>query len=354
MSKSSSKEVEDCRKRNLPSWMSGRPDAVTAAAPISDPNKDFSKIMKGVVFALSGFVNPERGMLRSQAIEMGAEYQPDWNSGCTLLVCAFHNTPKFRQVEADSGTIVSKEWISECFNQKKLVEIEPYLMNAGKPWRRQSMSDETKQDLPSSSRKSQKQEKSSHPKPTASALSRAVHANHKGDSFSPSKVKQWASGDFRRTIAWLENQDEKPDKSDMKLVAAEGILTCLQDAIDALKGGQNVKQITEEWSCIPRAVEELIKLNDTPGNQVSVDKDDLYKQAMEFKRIYEVQYSKMEEDSSAAAKNLKTKGKGKHMNEDKGASENETAYDSDETIEMTEEEIGRALDNFSSKVVDSR
>lgn len=57
---------------------------------------------------LSGFVNPERSNLRSQALEMGAEYQPDWSSDCTLLVCAFPNTPKFRQVEADCGTIVSK------------------------------------------------------------------------------------------------------------------------------------------------------------------------------------------------------------------------------------------------------
>lgn len=57
---------------------------------------------------LSGFVNPERSMLRSKAIEMGAAYQADWNSDCTLLVCAFPNTPKFRQVEADCGTIISK------------------------------------------------------------------------------------------------------------------------------------------------------------------------------------------------------------------------------------------------------
>lgn len=66
---------------------------------------------EGVVFVLSGFVNPERGMLRSKAIEMGADYQPDWNSDCTLLVCAFPNTPKFRQVEADCGTIVSKVFL---------------------------------------------------------------------------------------------------------------------------------------------------------------------------------------------------------------------------------------------------
>lgn len=63
---------------------------------------------EGVVFALSGFVNPERASLRSKALEMGAEYQPDWTSDCTILVCAFPNTPKFRQVKSDGGTIVSK------------------------------------------------------------------------------------------------------------------------------------------------------------------------------------------------------------------------------------------------------
>ncbi|KAF3780357.1 DNA-repair protein [Nymphaea thermarum] len=96
----------------------------------------FSKFLKGVVFVLSGFVNPERSRLRSQALEMGAEYRPDWDSTCTLLVCAFPNTPKFRQVANDCGTIVSKDWVVDCYNQKKLVEIDSYLMNAGKPWRK--------------------------------------------------------------------------------------------------------------------------------------------------------------------------------------------------------------------------
>lgn len=119
---------------------------------------------------LSGFVNPERSTLRSQALAMGATYQPDWNSDSTLLICAFPNTPKFRQVEINSGTIVSKvtsltflsdpmcsfgfplymlifymfdclqEWITECYTQKKLVDIEQYLMHTGKPWRKSSVS----------------------------------------------------------------------------------------------------------------------------------------------------------------------------------------------------------------------
>lgn len=65
-------------------------------------------IQEGVVFVLSGFVNPERSTLRSQALAMGATYHPDWNSLSTLLISAFPNTPKFRHVQSNSGTIVSK------------------------------------------------------------------------------------------------------------------------------------------------------------------------------------------------------------------------------------------------------
>ncbi|MCL7049077.1 hypothetical protein MKW94_007350, partial [Papaver nudicaule] len=142
-------------KRNLPAWMSSRQtggESSKGSKPADDTNEPqnstkkeakksneksgFSKLLEGVVFVLSGFVNPERATLRSQALEMGAEFKQDWNSDCTLLVCAFANTPKFRQVESDGGTIISKEWISECHKQKQLVAIEPYLLHAGKPWRK--------------------------------------------------------------------------------------------------------------------------------------------------------------------------------------------------------------------------
>jgi len=63
---------------------------------------------EGVVFAISGIQNPARGSFRTQGLEMGAEYRPDWTSDCTLLVCAFKDTPKFKQVKAVGGSIVSK------------------------------------------------------------------------------------------------------------------------------------------------------------------------------------------------------------------------------------------------------
>ena len=54
-------------------------------------------LKRGVVFSLSGFKNPFRGELREKAVEMGAQYQPDWNKNCTHLVLGMlsdymHNT----------------------------------------------------------------------------------------------------------------------------------------------------------------------------------------------------------------------------------------------------------------------
>jgi len=42
--------------------------------------------MAKVVFVMSGFQNPLRGKLRDKALEMGAQYKPDWGRGCTHLM----------------------------------------------------------------------------------------------------------------------------------------------------------------------------------------------------------------------------------------------------------------------------
>ena len=75
----------------------------------------FTWWQNGVVFALSGLVNPERANIRETALQMGAQYRPDWTSDCTLLVCAFANTPKFNQVKNNNGTIVSKVFFCKRF-----------------------------------------------------------------------------------------------------------------------------------------------------------------------------------------------------------------------------------------------
>ncbi|PIN03303.1 hypothetical protein CDL12_24172 [Handroanthus impetiginosus] len=358
------------RKRNLPSWMSSREEENDDSEKSRQPRNngksnrdqnvsnleskdqeksvsgtgsaasDFSKFMEGVVFVLSGFVNPERGVLRSQMLEMGAEYQPDWNSNCTLLVCAFTNTPKFRQVKADGGTVISKDWISECYNQRKLVDIEPYLLHAGKPWRRHSISHEAREDIKAStSTKSLKQEdKVQRPKKTTGS------SKMKG-CFSVVKAKKWAVEDLKKTILWLESQDEKPEPSEIKKIAAEGILTCIQDAIDALKQGQGIQQIVEQWACLPRVVEELAQFD---GNgTASPSKEDLCKEAMACKQMYELEFLNMEHDDDIENKQTSQSCGSKKVNKKKDVAGDDPSYDSDATIEMTEEEIDQAYNTIA-------
>ncbi|KAL6559857.1 hypothetical protein OROGR_004974 [Orobanche gracilis] len=357
------------RRRNLPSWMSAREEenddnekskqSRNHGKSINDQNtfhlegkgeeesasftsavaSDFSKFMEGIVFVLSGFVNPDRGTLRSQMLEMGAEYQPDWNSNCTLLVCAFSNTPKFRQVKAEGGTIISKDWISECYNQRKLVDIEPFLLHAGKPWRRQSISHEAREDIkPFMSSKSLKQEDKSLYSKNAAGSSKM-----KG-CISPSKAKKWAVEDLNRTISWLGSRDEKPEPSEIKKIAAEGILTCLQDAIDALKQGRGIQSIAEQWAFLPRAVEELAQF---VRGKDGTDMKDLCREAMACKQIYELEFLNLEhEDIAVDKKRPQAQSHGsKKVNKRENVAGDDTSYDSDATIEMTEEEIDQAYNN---------
>lgn len=89
-------------------------------------NVPFDRIMSKVVFVLSGYVNPQRSELRDKAIEMGAKYKQNWESNCTHLICAFVNTPKYREVLNKNGKIVSEKWITDCYSQQKLLSWKRY------------------------------------------------------------------------------------------------------------------------------------------------------------------------------------------------------------------------------------
>ncbi|KAJ4835422.1 hypothetical protein Tsubulata_025730 [Turnera subulata] len=358
---------DSSKKRSLPSWMSSGGEQQTSSgkgAGTKEPKEiphgrksagsnstsNSTKLLEGVVFALSGFVNPERATLRSQALEMGAEYRPDWTSDCTLLVCAYSSTPKFRQVEADCGTIVKKEWILECYSQKKLVEIDSYLMHAGKPWRKGNISNESSSDQkPSPPRKSEKKvETGSYS--AGSSSSKSGVSNLAKDPFDPAKVKKWAIHDLNRTISWLESQEEKPEPSEIKQIAAEGIVICLQDAIDFLEQNQDIRKITEQWNVVPRAIEELLKLADARNDSASLSNEDLSRHAKACKQIYEGELNRLDDDSKTKSKKPtsdEVEGRGKGRT--KAVSDDAAGYDSDKTIEMTEEEIDLAYNNVASK-----
>lgn len=44
------------------------------------------------------------------------------------------------KVRSEKCDFFGQDWIAECYNQRQLIDIEPYLMHAGKPWRKQSVS----------------------------------------------------------------------------------------------------------------------------------------------------------------------------------------------------------------------
>lgn len=361
-------------KRSLPSWTSSKGSGsksgrnkkddsseVTShvnegdnvgSLETSQSNLYFSKLLEGVVFVLSGFVNPERSTLRSQALEMGAEYRADWTSDCTLLVCAFPNTPKFRQVESDCGTIVSKEWISECYNQKRLVDIERFLMHAGKPWRKNNKQHETnkgqKDVIPVESRK-KNGKKDDIPvgsgkkdgKILQGGLSHTVR-----NQFSPSKIKEWATDDLNKTVSWLESQEEKPEACEIKTIAAEGINTCLQDAIESLKQNKDIRLVMDQWMFVPRVVKELSELEGGGSKKGSLSKDELSKLAITCKMIYESEFDRLD-SSPRNGKKQKTYGN----KADRAAVQStldDSGFDSDQTIEMSEEEIELACRQLSS------
>ncbi|KAK7335955.1 hypothetical protein VNO80_28113 [Phaseolus coccineus] len=312
--------------------------------------RSFNELLEGVVFVLSGFVNPERGMLRSRAMEMGAQYQPDWNSECTLLVCAFQNTPKFRQVEADCGTIVSKDWIIDCYTQRKLIEIDNYLLHAGKPWRKGNVPGEVSEDkIPSVPKKSPKHVDKEQPSnTTASIKSKGKDTDIARKCFEPLEVKKWAIDDLNKTIQWLQSQEEKPDPSEVTKIAAEGILTCLQDAICSLEEKQDIRKGTEDWMFLPRVVEELAKLDVVGNKKTLLSKEDLHRQALDCKRIYQEELNCLERQRKKSSKVNKeqTSKTGRTNAMSSGAVE----YDSDETIEMTEQEIDLAYKTLSTNI----
>ncbi|KAI3418985.1 uncharacterized protein J3R85_013489 [Psidium guajava] len=224
-------------------------------------------------------------------------------------------------------------------------------MHAGKPWRR-SISDKSGRgsEISPSRGYCKHVEKRSQSRQSTAASSKKACSNVTEDLLIPSKVKSWAIIDLNRTTTWLESQEEKPPANEIKKIAAEGILTCLQDAVDALEQNQDIQRISEQWNIIPRAVEELIKLGGSGNTATSISNADLHRKAVDCKQIYEAEYSHLEYDASMKRKkpstdDRKSKGKKEAVSADAAA-----GYESDETIEMTEEEIELAYNTVAAKV----
>ena len=90
---------------------------------------DTSRLLDGVIFALSGYKNPQRGEIRDKATKLGAKYETDWSEKCTHLICAFENTPKYNQVQkSKKSCIIKPEWVDDCKTKKRRLPIKLYSM----------------------------------------------------------------------------------------------------------------------------------------------------------------------------------------------------------------------------------
>ena len=86
--------------------------------------------MKDVKFTISGYVNPERSRLRDFGLSMGAKFDRNLTSSVTHLICAFVNTPKFRDAMRDfpDCKIVKKEWFILQAETKRKIMYKKYSM----------------------------------------------------------------------------------------------------------------------------------------------------------------------------------------------------------------------------------
>ena len=101
----------------------------------SNNNDNNVKLLAQCTIVLSGYQNPLRGQIRDMAIKLGAKVAPDWGPGCTHLIAAFDNTPKFTSVMSSGfGWVVSKDWLQDCELLSKKVDERKYLIGSGGPF----------------------------------------------------------------------------------------------------------------------------------------------------------------------------------------------------------------------------
>lgn len=183
--------------------------------PKESPVKAFGRLMEGVVFAMSGFQNPYRGELRQKAVDMGAVYKPDWGKGCTHLICAFSNTPKYNQVRG-KGIIVKKDWILQSHKQKKLLPWRNFRLGDAESPDEASTDDE--EDLPKKTppnkqpmkKESTSENESKNITPPKKSPAPKKEVKHMRDSDSGDDTEE----EVRKAKAKIEKGDDTPKKKD--------------------------------------------------------------------------------------------------------------------------------------------
>ncbi|XP_031554129.1 DNA repair protein XRCC1-like [Actinia tenebrosa] len=182
-------------------------------------NVPFNQMLKGVVFVLSGFKNPKRGDLRDKALEMGAQYKPDWMSGCTHLICAFSNTPKYNQVKG-KGKIVTEKWINECYRKKRKLPTRNFHLPGDTSSTEESTEEEEEeveeQKEPSTSHKKQ------HSSPPTKDESKSDNVSRNSPSEEPKSTEDNKKNQIggpsipkKKGIVFDESTDDEKEKEDL-------------------------------------------------------------------------------------------------------------------------------------------
>lgn len=96
--------------------------------------------------------------------------------------------------------------------------------------------------------------------------------------------------------------------------------------------------MAEQWSFVPHVVHELLKL-DGRKKEASLPKDKLSQLATKCKKIYQAEFARMNTGDKMGSKRQSDSPDSEHCSKTRP---DDAQYDSDATIEMTEEEIDLA------------
>lgn len=99
---------------------------------------------------------------------------------------------------------------------------------------------------------------------------------------------------------------------------------------------QDMRPVMEQWMFVPHVVKELVELESGRSKKGSLSVEELCELAITCKKVYESEYGRL--DGSP-------RWKGKHK---VAGDEEDNGNDSDQTIEMTEEEIEIACRQLNS------
>ncbi|KAL2628660.1 hypothetical protein R1flu_013346 [Riccia fluitans] len=255
---------DDAKEQDISTSLPTRKATVGSSKPLV---RQFSKLLEGVIFTISGLVNPARAELRKMGLDMGADYSPSWSSDSTLLVAALANTPSFNQVKAAGGTIVNKDWVMECYKRRELVPIEKYLMHVGNPWRAGHNADESTligvagaEEGSPSQNVGVKTYKGDNRFPSRSSAEEGIKVpDMVKTKATRAQIEQWFGEDLNSLRSWLEKRQEKPEQGMLEATAAQGLVACLEDAIKSLEETKGLNLVLESWEFIPRVIRELEK-----------------------------------------------------------------------------------------------